>query len=94
MFWGGGTLLLLAGILGLALLRHHDFRAAAYPRGARRARIDAIRQISPYGAEYWSARDLYPLCGGALRSGANVGGSTERSPKNPLAESPGEGQKN
>jgi DNA-damage-inducible protein D len=28
-----------------------------------KARFDAIRQISPYGAEYWSARDLYPLLG-------------------------------
>jgi DNA-damage-inducible protein D len=28
-----------------------------------RMRFDSIRQISPYGAEYWSARDLYPLLG-------------------------------
>src|SRR5215831_16092082 len=28
-----------------------------------KARFDAIQQISPYGAEYWSARDLYPLLG-------------------------------
>jgi DNA-damage-inducible protein D len=28
-----------------------------------KARFDSIRQISPYGTEYWSARDLYPLLG-------------------------------
>lgn len=28
-----------------------------------KAQFDSIRQISPYGAEYWSARDLYPLLG-------------------------------
>ncbi len=28
-----------------------------------KARFDSIRQISPYDAEYWSARDLYPLLG-------------------------------
>ncbi len=28
-----------------------------------KARFDSIRQTSPYGAEYWSARDLYPLLG-------------------------------
>jgi DNA-damage-inducible protein D len=28
-----------------------------------KARFDDICQISPYGAEYWSARDLYPLLG-------------------------------
>ncbi len=26
VFWSGGTLLFLAGLLGLALFRHHDFR--------------------------------------------------------------------
>jgi len=25
--------------------------------------FDSIKQISPYGAEYWSARDLMPLLG-------------------------------
>ena len=29
----------------------------------QKARFDSIRQISPYGAEYWSARDLYPILG-------------------------------
>jgi DNA-damage-inducible protein D len=33
------------------------------PKDDAKARFDAIRQISPYGAEYWSARDLYPLLG-------------------------------
>src|SRR5690242_10866530 len=33
------------------------------PSDDAKARFDAIRQISPYGAEYWSARDLYPLLG-------------------------------
>ena len=33
------------------------------PNDDAKARFDAIRQISPYGAEYWSARDLYPLLG-------------------------------
>ncbi|HUY78155.1 MAG TPA: DNA damage-inducible protein D [Ktedonobacterales bacterium] len=29
----------------------------------QKARFDSIRQISPYGAEYWSARDLYSILG-------------------------------
>ncbi|HEY7341319.1 MAG TPA: DNA damage-inducible protein D [Ktedonobacterales bacterium] len=33
------------------------------PKDDAKARFDAIRQISPYGVEYWSARDLYPLLG-------------------------------
>lgn len=28
-----------------------------------KVQFDSIRQISPYGAEYWSARDLYPILG-------------------------------
>lgn len=33
LFWAGGMLLLLAGLLGLALLGRHDFRAAPAPAG-------------------------------------------------------------
>jgi DNA-damage-inducible protein D len=33
------------------------------PQDGAKVRFDAIRQVSPYGAEYWSARDLYPLLG-------------------------------
>ena len=33
------------------------------PQDDAKARFDTIRQISPYGAGYWSARDLYPLLG-------------------------------
>lgn len=29
--------------------------------------FDSIKQINPYGAEYWSARDLMPLLGYARR---------------------------
>lgn len=29
--------------------------------------FDSIKQINPYGAEYWSARDLMPLLGYAQR---------------------------
>lgn len=28
-----------------------------------KAQFDSIRQVSPYGAEYWSARELYPILG-------------------------------
>lgn len=34
-----------------------------YDANDAKAWFDSIRQISPYGAEYWSARDLYPLLG-------------------------------
>lgn len=30
---------------------------------AAREQFESIKQISPYGAEYWSARELYPLLG-------------------------------
>jgi len=29
--------------------------------------FDSIKQINPYGAEYWSARDLMPLLGYAKK---------------------------
>lgn len=41
----------------------HDADDSGAPPDDAKARFDAIRQVSPYGAEYWSARDLYPLLG-------------------------------
>jgi DNA-damage-inducible protein D len=32
-------------------------------RGDPKARFDSIRQVNPYGEEYWSARELAPLLG-------------------------------
>jgi DNA-damage-inducible protein D len=33
------------------------------PGGDPQARFDSIRQVNPYGQEYWSARELAPLLG-------------------------------
>jgi len=33
------------------------------PRSDTSARFDSIRQVNPYGEEYWSARELAPLLG-------------------------------
>jgi DNA-damage-inducible protein D len=33
------------------------------PHDDPRARFDSIRQVNPYGEEYWSARELAPLLG-------------------------------
>jgi DNA-damage-inducible protein D len=40
-----------------------DSDSTRTPPDDAKSRFDAIRQVSPYGAEYWSARDLYPLLG-------------------------------
>ena len=36
---------------------------ATNPQNEAPPKFDSIRQINPYGAEYWSARDLMPLLG-------------------------------
>src|SRR5579863_2000462 len=36
---------------------------AGDPHDDPRVRFDSIRQVNPYGEEFWSARDLMPLLG-------------------------------